>query len=91
MKDFLSNLIDYIIHPSDTAVSITTGISASGSYLYISKVMLNIWSMSLLEFGITCFKTAVIAGLGGFCGLLGKELFKTLKKRLDNSEEVTGK
>lgn len=91
MKDFLSNLIDYIIHPSDTAVSVITGLSFSGSYLYVSKVMLSIWSMSLLEFGITCIKTAIVAGLGGFCGLLGKELFKLLKKAIEGRQPKKSK
>jgi len=75
-------ILYYITRPSETAVSLGSGFSFAGSYLYVNNVLVQISSMSILEFSITCFKTAVIAGLGGFCGLLGKEFYAWVKRRL---------
>ena len=77
-----NRILHYITHPTETAVSLGSGFSFAGSYLYVNNVLIQVSSMSIIDFSITCFKTAVIAGLGGFCGLLGKEFYAWAKGRL---------
>lgn len=79
MKNFISNTLFHLCHPSDSVIGIGTGISSSGVYLYMNNITLQLQHTNFIEFSILVMQAALIAFVGGFCGLLGKEIYIILK------------
>jgi len=69
-------------------IAIIGGYSFLGLYLHATKALTNIYAMEFLEFSITLFKTGVVAVVGGFCGIAGKEVFNYAIKKVRNRKKI---
>ena len=68
---------------TNSIVGLSTGFSFSLVYWKVNHLFLSIYTMSIVDFGLTCVKTAFVGVIGGFCGLLGKEIYEWIKKKIN--------
>lgn len=67
-----------------TTEQITAAISGVSFSIGYAILKINLWDIdSFLDILFLLIKTSVIGVLGGFCGLLGKEIFNKLKKKFN--------
>lgn len=70
-------------HSTDQLVGLASGFSLSTIYLISNKFFMSVYTMTLIDFGYTCLRTALVGIIGGFCGILGKELYTYLKNKFN--------
>lgn len=67
-----------------TTEQITAAISGVSFSMGYAILKINLWDIdNFLDVLFLLIKTSVIGVLGGFCGLLGKEIFNRLKKKIN--------
>ena len=68
-------------HTTDQIVATIGGFSFSTAYIVLDKLLLQLHTMSILEWGVTCFKTALVGLIGGAMGLAGKDIYNIIKNK----------
>ena len=71
-------------------IAVISGYSFSGLYLHTTQALTNIYTMEMFEFSVTVVKTGLVAVVGGFCGVAGKEIFNYAIKRVRNRKNQDG-
>lgn len=71
-------------------IAIISGYSFSGLYLHTTQALTNIYTMEMFEFSVIVVKTGLVAAVGGFCGVAGKEIFNYAIKRIRNRKNQNG-